>query len=125
MQNETNATEQQTNNPEQLDNLMPAYKMKTRSMARATRSSAATDASNPEEPTADDTEKHPQIDVAIQPFEVEGCSKGAATEELKGENEVPEQPEKVTEEMPAMTSSSAAKDESEPQPIAHPVAEEA
>ena len=95
MQTETNATEQQTN-LEQPDNSMPALKMKTRSMARATRSSAATNASNPEEPTADDSEKQPQTDVAVSAFEVEECSKGAATVEtadaLKTDEEVPEQP---------------------------------
>ena len=87
----TNTSEQQANNLEQPANPMPALKMKTRSMARASRSSAATLASNPEEPTADDTEKHPQIDATVPPFEVEGCSKDAAREELKSENEVAEQ----------------------------------
>ena len=119
MQTETNTTEQQTKNLEQPANAMPALKMKTRSMARATRSSAATNASNPEEPTADATEKHPQTDATVPPFE-------AAAEELKSENEVAEepickpddQPEKAQEEMPA-------KVEEEAQPIAHPVAEEA
>ena len=95
MQTETNATEQQTN-LEQPDNSMPALKMKTRSMARATRSSAATNASNPEEPTADDAEKQPQTDTAVSAFEVEECGKGAATVEtadaLKTDTEVPEQP---------------------------------